>query len=178
MKKTGLILILVLGGVGALFFARRSSEQILEQSRDPRGADPRGTGTRGTDTPVCPSSQTRVSASQVSPSQQGRELVLSDAVKTILSSNSSYSVRTQQIKTLGRNLSADDVAALRTFLLLPPSEVPNLKPHALNSIKNDILEILMNQQEMPEGLGQQADGWTAGVLEIRRVNERQSGRIQ
>ena len=81
--------------------------------------------------------------------------VLSAPVQNILSRESTYLASTHQIKELGRNLSAEDVAALRSFLLLPASEFQNLSPIGLNSIKTDTLDVLMNQVEIPEGLCQQ-----------------------
>ncbi len=81
--------------------------------------------------------------------------VLSDAVKTLLSTNVPFTARAQIIQKLSRDLSADDVTALRNFLNAPPSDFPGTKPIALNSLKNDVLEVLMDQRRMPEGLGQQ-----------------------
>ena len=94
-------------------------------------------------------------AERAAPSAEEKVLVLRTPVQTILSRESTYLARAQQIKELDRNLPTEDVAALRDFLLLPPSEVENLSPIALNSIKNDVLEVLMDQAEMPDGLGQQ-----------------------
>ncbi|MEI7850957.1 MAG: hypothetical protein WCH86_03915 [Kiritimatiellales bacterium] len=166
MKKALLISILVIGGIGALFFARRSSEQIMERSRDARGADilvcpsPQNCDPRGTDTLSSASSQTGVSAS-VSP-EQGREQVvkerkrvLSDEAKSILSDETPYPTRASLIQGLGRNLPADGVAAFRDFLNSPLADHSTIRPIVLNSIKNELLEVLMRQVELPAGLGQQ-----------------------
>jgi hypothetical protein len=90
--------------------------------------------------------------------QSTDNLMLSDAVKTVLNTNTLFRTRAETIKNLSRDLSADDVTALRNFLNLSASDYPNLKPIALNSLKNDILDVLLDQRQLPEGLGTQIAG--------------------
>ena len=153
MKKAGLILILLLFlGVTVGLVVRRPAEKRAA----PTVVTSRATA-KAAEIAHPESGQQSAPATEnkTPPDSTPKGPVLSDAVTIILSPESPYILRAQQIKTLGRNLSADDVTALRDFLLLPPAEVQNLKPRALNSIKNDLLEVLMDQKEIPEGLGQQ-----------------------
>jgi hypothetical protein len=80
---------------------------------------------------------------------------LSAEVAGILSFDNSFAARSQAIRQLGRDLSADEVAALREFLATPLGQFPKMNPLALNSLKNDLLEVLMDQRQLPVGLGQQ-----------------------
>jgi hypothetical protein len=93
----------------------------------------------------------------LSVSRAGRvpELVLSGEVKALLALNTSFAIRSQIIKDLSRCLANDDVKALRGFLNVSVADYPNLEPIALNSLKNDLLEVLMDQRQLPVGLGQQ-----------------------
>jgi len=94
-------------------------------------------------------------APAVSKAENMTPLMLSDAVKDLLSTNLPFAARAQIVQKLGRDLSADDVTALRNFLNISASDYPNLKPIALNSLKNDILDVLLDQRQLPDGLGKQ-----------------------
>jgi hypothetical protein len=96
-----------------------------------------------------------LTAERAAPSAQKSVTGLFVTVQDIIGLESNYFACARQVEALGRDLSAEDVAALRSFLLLPSSEFPRLPPIALNSIKNDLLEVLMNQINLPEGLGEQ-----------------------
>lgn len=159
MKKAFFISILVIGGVGALFFARRSSEPVMERSRETRGTDiPACLAEASGQRRVCPSSQPSQPEGRVLASvlpEQSRERVLSDEAKSILSDETPHLTRIALIKGLGRNLPEGDVAAYRDFLNSPLAEHPGIRPIVLNAVKNDLLDALMNQTKLPEGLGQQ-----------------------
>lgn len=83
------------------------------------------------------------------------KIVLSDEVEKLLSQETPFVARAQLIKELTRSLSSDDVGALRDFLSSSATNYLEVRPIVLNSLKNDVLEVLMDQHEMPEGLGQQ-----------------------
>ena len=87
--------------------------------------------------------------------ESDREPVLSSAVQQLLSEGETYRMRAKLVDTLGNQLSADDVAALRDFLTTPVSDVEGLSPIALNAIKTDVLDVLIAQEVFPERLGQQ-----------------------
>lgn len=78
----------------------------------------------------------------------------SGAVKTIISANATYGERIAVLKDLGHDLSGSDIQTLRLFLEAPLSDY-RLRPIALNAVKNNVLALLMEQDEMPQGLGAQ-----------------------
>ena len=54
------------------------------------------------------------------------------------------------------NIAADDVAALRDMLTWPNDQFPEgMREIEINSIKNDVLDRLLRQKELPEAMGYQ-----------------------
>ncbi len=156
MKKRLWILVVVFGVMAVLFFTRQQNEKSSVVS------DERGFYSQD----VAPYKKVEQSVLGVSPGkpvvkaasvepESARELTLSDEVAKLLSSETSFAARAQFIKELSRSLLADDITALREFLSSSSVDHPKMKPMVLNSLKNDILEVLMDQHKMPEGLGQQ-----------------------
>lgn len=87
-------------------------------------------------------------------SPPAQEPELSENVKVIVEGNN-YNTILAAIKQLGTDLSAHDVAALCSFLEHPLSDYPDERPIDINSLKNEILELLLDQQQLPQGIGQQ-----------------------
>jgi LmbE family N-acetylglucosaminyl deacetylase len=63
--------------------------------------------------------------------------------------------RRDALKTLTRTLKPDDVDALSVFLDFRHSDHPELSSASFEALKNDALVVLLNQKELPEGLGDQ-----------------------
>ncbi len=62
----------------------------------------------------------------------------------------------QAIGMLTTDLSAADVAALREMLMFPNDRFPEkMRDIEINAVKNDVLDKLLRQTELPEGLGLQ-----------------------
>lgn len=84
---------------------------------------------------------------------------LSDAVKILLGLDGqehNYSALLKAINDLGYDMSSTDVAALREMLLFANDRFPKkMRPIEINAVKNDVLDLLLRQKQMPEGLGQQ-----------------------
>jgi hypothetical protein len=78
----------------------------------------------------------------------------SDAVLTLIHPDSDYQTRLDAMRGLGYEMAPQDVAALMEFLHAPMSADEKLRPRAFNSIRNDALEILLRQKQMPEGMGE------------------------
>ncbi len=152
MKKVGWILIAVLGIAAVLLFVRSKTDSKAK----PQESLPVTRPDQTTEQTVSENSseESAVEAIIVESEDVG-ELNLSDEVAKLLSSETSFTARAGLIKELSRNLSANDITALREFLGLPKTASSGTSAIALNSLKNDVLEVLMDQYEMPEGLGRQ-----------------------
>ena len=111
--------------------------------------------------PAATHPQAAVRPPEVSRMARFREVVagldLSPGVRVIvgLDAAKDYGGRVTALRGLTRRIAGDDVKALRLFLRLRPEDQPGLEPIELNSVKNDVLEILMQQEAPPEGLGLQ-----------------------
>ncbi|MBN2863168.1 MAG: hypothetical protein JXN62_08415, partial [Bacteroidales bacterium] len=84
---------------------------------------------------------------------------LSETVRELLGLNGDarhYSSMMKSIGQLSKELDADDVAALRDFLTWPNDVFPEgMREIEINSIKNDVLNNLLLQKELPEAIGYQ-----------------------
>ncbi len=84
---------------------------------------------------------------------------LSDAVKALLGlagEKQNYNSLEDAIAKLSKDLSADDVAALRDMLTWPNDKFPEgMRPIEINAVKNDMLDRLLRQNSLPEGIGLQ-----------------------
>jgi hypothetical protein len=82
---------------------------------------------------------------------------LSDPVKTLLGLDGqerTYPLLMQAIARLGNDLSAADVAALRELLTFSNDRFPaKMRPIEINAVKNDVLDRLLRQTQLSEGLG-------------------------
>jgi len=84
------------------------------------------------------------------------ELILSDAVRSIINlshQKSDYNDYHKPMLGLTRNLSADDVYALMTFLKQKAADHSDMRPIAFNGVKNDVLDVLLRQDKLPDGIG-------------------------
>jgi hypothetical protein len=84
---------------------------------------------------------------------------LSDAVKALIGLDGEehdYNSLQAAIGKLSKDLPADEVAALRDMLTWPNDRFPEgMRPIEINAVKNDVLDRLLRQTELPEGLGLQ-----------------------
>ena len=81
---------------------------------------------------------------------------ISKAVATILGldpEQKDYRSRSKAMHRLTRQLSAADVTALRQFLEARADNQNDMNPLAFNGLKNDVLDILLRQLQIPDGLG-------------------------
>ncbi|MFO7870957.1 MAG: hypothetical protein R6V03_05940 [Kiritimatiellia bacterium] len=63
--------------------------------------------------------------------------------------------RTESLRKLTTNLGGDDVKVLRLFLEQPASEQEAMRPLEFNALKNNVADVLLRQDELPDGLGLQ-----------------------
>ena len=67
-----------------------------------------------------------------------------------------YNSLERAIGQLSKDLGSDDVAALRDFLMWPNERFPEgMRPIEINAVKNDVLDRLLRQNTLPEGIGLQ-----------------------
>ncbi len=152
MKKVGLILVVALGITLVLLLVRSQKDGFFDTSQSLQDISPVQNAEQTVS--ESPAKKTVVEVSSID-SERTSELILSDEVEKLLSSETSFAARSQFIKELSRSLSSDDITALREFLNSSGADYPKMSPIVLNSLKNDVLEVLMDQYKMPEGLGQQ-----------------------
>jgi len=95
--------------------------------------------------------------SLVPPSDEGvasTKKELSEDVKTIIGTDAGYNARMAAMRQLSRDISPEDIEALMEFLGTPTPDGLAMLPIEYNSIKNDVMEILLQQTILPEGIGQ------------------------
>ncbi|MCK4563753.1 MAG: hypothetical protein KAU94_03650 [Verrucomicrobia bacterium] len=84
---------------------------------------------------------------------------LSDAVKALLGQDGkkhNYPSLLKAINALDADMSTADVAALREMLNFSNDRFPEkMRPIEINAVKNDVLDKLLRQKDLPEGLGLQ-----------------------
>ncbi len=83
---------------------------------------------------------------------------VSDAVKALTDPKTNYADRLEAMRKLGHEINSTDRAALMEFLA---SDAPNdgrMRSLAFYSIKNDTLELLLRQRELPDGMGELLTG--------------------
>jgi len=155
MKKERIFLTgLWLGLLGAwILFSQR--HDAAPEKENPRPA-PVAPGTPPPQTP--PREEKAAPPRPMTPTASERpaaEPVLSRSVAALLAPDTPFAARCEIIQTLSRDLSAEETDALRAFLSTSPSDHPGMRPAVLNSIKNDILEVLIDQRTLPAGLTEQ-----------------------
>ena len=79
----------------------------------------------------------------------------SDAVQLLLDPDADFKQMYAATRVLPLDLSEADIAVLIEFLKRPNAEFGDMRPIVLNSIKNDVLERLIDQRTLPEGIDQQ-----------------------
>ena len=87
------------------------------------------------------------------------EEVLSEPVRDLLGLDGvgrNYNSLGDAVGKLSKDLSSDDVAALRDFLTWSNDRFPEgMREIEINAIKNDVLDRLLRQNTLPEGIGTQ-----------------------
>jgi len=79
---------------------------------------------------------------------------ISDAVKTIIGMDAGYKERLEAMRNLALEISPEDLVALKGFLAAPMPEGLAISLIGYNSIRNDVMDILLQAQSLPEGIGQ------------------------
>lgn len=92
---------------------------------------------------------------------------VSKPVFDIMDSRKNRRARVEALRKLTRALSPDDVKALRMFLEARFDEREGLRLLAFNGLKNDVLDVLLRQNKMPQGIGSQL----AGMFEDERFDD-------
>lgn len=64
-----------------------------------------------------------------------------------------YNAYAVALRQLQRDLSPADVSALMGFLRKRAVDHPRMRPIAFNGIKNDVLDVLLRQDTLPDGIG-------------------------
>jgi len=84
---------------------------------------------------------------------------LSEAVKALLEQDGkkhNYASLLKAINALDADMSTTDVAALRDMLNFSNDRFPEkIRSMEINAVKNDVLDKLLRQKDLPEGLGLQ-----------------------
>ncbi len=83
-------------------------------------------------------------------------LEISPAVRTIIGMDADredVKARRSAINRLTVNLPVDDVAALADFLRKPHGDESGVSLNIYNTLRNDVLEVLVRQEQVPDGLG-------------------------
>ena len=100
-----------------------------------------------------------VTVDAVPPAKAYKVEELSDPVKALLGLDGkvhNYPELMQAIARLNNDLSAADVAALRELLTFSNDRFPaKMRPIEVNAVKNDVLDRLLRQTQLSEGLGLQ-----------------------
>lgn len=162
MKK----IVLMVGGivvVGAVVWMGRERAHEgnvghasgLSSLESVHGADLGSTGSGGMEITASPQEE----SSQSAPSVDKPVVDLSSPVKALLGLDGqkhNYPSLLKVIGELGLGLSTADVAALMEMLAWPNDRFPEgMTQRGINAVKNDVLDKLMRQTTLPEGLGLQ-----------------------
>ena len=103
--------------------------------------------------------KSETSASAEATASKSNVDAVSDAVKALVGLDGGehdYNSLEAAIHELSKELSADDVAALREMLTWPNDKFPEgMRDIEINAVKNDVLDRLLRQTELPEGIGLQ-----------------------
>ncbi len=79
---------------------------------------------------------------------------VSDAVLALIDPETGYQARLGAMRKLGYEVSEQDIAALKDFLVAGIPANVKISRGAYNSIRNDTYEVLLRQKEMPGGMGE------------------------
>ena len=153
-KFRWLILLLMALGIIAFFLFQAKWHQPAEtEVRKEPPPDARTTPTPPEILPVAqpkPRPEPRVSMVPL------RQLNASMPVAVILGlvdGQKDYNARALALRQLTRTLNTNDVQALRLFLDLRAREQSEMNERQFNGIKNEVLDVLVRQDQMPENLG-------------------------
>ncbi len=108
--------------------------------------------------PVEPPSPEGIAARRSAFLEELEDLDISKPVRAVIGADGAAANRRERrdaLQKLTRQLSPDDVAALRAFLHARFADQEELRLLSFNGIKNDALDVLLRQDELPEGLGGQ-----------------------
>jgi hypothetical protein len=164
MKKTGLIVVGLAAVLGIIFLSHEKAQNSQEEAVKVESPGAETTKyTKYTKEKDFAAGGVEIvreedeNAKQVAPVEKKPE-ELSEAVKTLLGLDGkehNYPELLAAIRMLGKDLSAADVAALRELLTFPNDRFPKMRPIEVNAVKNDVLDRLLKQTELSEGLGLQ-----------------------
>lgn len=96
-----------------------------------------------------------------SPISEAERLQMSEPIRILLGLEGDprrYNDRTRALNKLTRRIAGDDLKALRLFLEFKANDQKELSPIEFNALKNDVMDILLRQDRIPEGLGRQFAG--------------------
>ena len=74
-------------------------------------------------------------------------------VQVVIDPAAGSETRLEAMSRLGCALPPDDIAVLMEFLRTPMPESARISVGAYNAVRNDLYEVLLRQQQLPEGLG-------------------------
>lgn len=154
MKRVGLVVGLVLCVVMIILLLRRDDEERgVEdvQARDAKMVTENVSGSVVVSDSVVADELASLKAEVVK-----RDPVLSESVRVLAGldgQDADYKTRLAAMRELGRDLALQDVEALMAFMRSADVEVTSMRPIELNSIRNDLMEVLLRQNVLPEGLG-------------------------
>ena len=162
-KREGIVLGLVLAAAVVLTAIRLSRPGLPESPSPPeRRVRPAARGAPTAPRPV--SVARRPSVRRLSPSKSlvrpsgPLERTGSEQIDMIvgLGCETRYGPRVAAAHTLSKTLNREHIKTLRDFLAAPyDAKTTELNVRQINAIKNDVLNALLSQETLPEGLGEQ-----------------------
>jgi len=183
MRKAVVVVVLVLVGVGALVAVvlRHGSRQQQRGSASVEAGlaaskpgasqkEPTGTVHNAQARPIEPKKSDAALVAQMSAYEKQFPPDLSGTIRSIvgLGSKRSYGARAEAVQKLGTNLSSNDIQGLYVFLKsLKEEQGTKLDLLEIESVRNDVLDLLMRQTELPADLAK----LMVGVFRDTKQNE-------
>jgi hypothetical protein len=155
MKKNSIVIIGVVVLIGILFWAGQKKVRPMESATSPVGDQ---SMVSGNEEDLLAAGE----ASGVSSGQDVQDLARANysipvmALLGLDGKERNYSELLAEINILDYEIATDDVAALREMLDYSNDQFSeNMRPIEINAVKNDVLDKLLRQKSLPEGLGLQ-----------------------
>jgi hypothetical protein len=155
MKKNSIVIIGIVLLVGILFWAGQKKLGQGESATRPGGSQSMVSGDEG-DLLIAGKTRAVPSGQNVPDLANANYSVPVMALLGLDGKEHNYSELLAEINTLDYEIAADDVAAVREMLDYSNDQFPdNMRPIEINAVKNDVLDKLLRQKQLPEGLGLQ-----------------------
>ena len=152
-KKSGLVVLgcVLVGVTGFLFWPKRDESPVASTNVQKNNKTRSVKNNKVRSGRTAPQKSTSIYAqAQLDPSKVSPELAI---IAGLNPKKSSYKDRMDAIRTLDRNLDSEDISFLRTFLAQRYAGEKGMTPRGFNAVKNDVLDILLRQDKLVDGMG-------------------------